>query len=79
MNVTWMIVAVVSTISQGITFRRCRPLHGSCICYVGGSTCVCEGHVQKGWNMWRRKRLLLYFSFSVATPKRDSCISGFRL
>ena len=42
-------------IFQGNMFRRCRPLHGSCICYVGGSSWLCEGHVQEGGNMRRRK------------------------
>ena len=52
---TWVMVAIVAPIFPGLTFRRCRPLHGSCICYVGGSTWVCKGHVQEGWTMWRRK------------------------
>ena len=55
MCVTWMMVAIVAPIFQGIAFRRCRPLHGSYICYIGVSSWVCEGHVQEGWTLWWRK------------------------
>ena len=53
--VTWMIVAIVTPIFQGITFRRCRPVYGSCVCYAGGSSWVCEIYVQEGRTMGRRK------------------------
>ena len=50
-----MIVAIVTLIFEGITFRRCRPLHSSCICYVGGSSWVCERYIQESRTMGRRK------------------------
>ena len=46
-----MMVAIVAPIFQDIAFRCCRPLHGGCIDYIGGSSWVCEGHVQDGWTI----------------------------
>ena len=51
---TWMMVAIVAPLFQGVSFCRCRPLHGGCIECIGGNSWVCRGHVQEGWTMcWR--------------------------
>ena len=64
-------VAIGAPIFQGISFCRCRPLHGGCIDCIGGSSWVGEGHVQEGLTMWRRK-----LDFDVcprASTARGSC------